>query len=413
MNILIDLRSLQSGNISGVEVFTENIVRAMINCGQNHEFFLWTNSKEDLLPNFPQLGSNYSSKEWRNIVIKNPDNNSKGLNFFTLHTKKSNKLFNLILSFLRYPKLDKFVLSELKKHHVMVSRNKFDAVFLPDLRPAPISRNTRKFIFFHDLSFVHFPEAFSRKSRIWHKIVRANKELYEAKRVFVPSNFTKEDVAYTLNLPQWRLQVIYEGVDKKFSPASDIDTFEIKKRYNLPGKFILSLCTLEARKNIKSLINAFDLFQTKYPDTGLCLVVAGKKNSENFADIDLPHPKNVIFTGFIPEEDKVALLSSAYVFAFPSIFEGFGLPVLEAMACGTPVMVSSFTSLPEIVSESAIMFDPTDIEDIALAIEKIYLDQDLRNDLAVEGLRWSKQFTWERAAMEILDTIEKDVQIND
>lgn len=389
MNILVDLRPLQSGKISGVEVFTENIVRTLIKLGNEHRFFLWTNSRTPLPKSFPHFAAP---------------------NAVRIHTEKSNRILNIALAFFRFPRLDRFVRREAIKQGMMTKKDRFDAVFLPDLRPAPVSHGVKKYQMVHDLSFIHFPETFSRKSRLWYRLLRFAKEIHTADKIFTPSVFTQEDLAKTLHVPRWRSIVVSEGVDAKFYPASPAEVFEVRKKYNLPEKFLLSLATLEPRKNIANLIKAFQLFVRRHPNEDLFLVIAGRKDETLFAKTSLAQEKRVIFSGFIDEDRKVALYSAAFAFIFPSFFEGFGLPPLEAMACGTPVLSSSFSSLPEVVEEAGLLFNPLKPEDICAKIETLYFDPALRQKLREKGLARARLFTWEKVARKILDTMKNEAK---
>jgi len=253
----------------------------------------------------------------------------------------------------------------------------------------------------HDLSFIHFKDTFSLKSRFWHKILRVKKEISESKRIFTPSEFTKNDIKNTLKINAKKIKIIYEGGGENFAKKSQKKIEKIRKKYNLPNKFLLSLSTLEKRKNLKTLIKAF----LKSSCKDLYLVLAGQKNNSIFAELNLPKNERVIFTGFIPEEDKNALYSASFAFIFPSLFEGFGLPLLEAMASGVPVLCSNTSSMPEVVGNSALLFNPLKKEDISVKIEKIYTDAELRKNLIQKGLNRAKEFSWESSAKKILECL--------
>jgi glycosyltransferase involved in cell wall biosynthesis len=337
-------------------------VRALIKYGKKHKFFLWTNSHKKL-PKMPKFNAKI------------------------IHTKIPNRLLNLSMSLFRYPKVEDLIDVDI------------DAVFLPDLRPCPTKH--KKYITIHDLSFIHFKDTFSLKSRFWHKILRVKKEISESKRIFTPSEFTKNDIKNTLKINAKKIKIIYEGGGENFAKKSQKKIEKIRKKYNLPNKFLLSLSTLEKRKNLKTLIKAF----LKSSCKDLYLVLAGQKNNSIFAELNLPKNERVIFTGFIPEEDKNALYSASFAFIFPSLFEGFGLPLLEAMASGVPVLCSNTSSMPEVVGNSALLFNPLKKEDISVKIEKIYTDAELRKNLIQKGLNRAKEFSWESSAKKILECL--------
>ncbi|MCK4525681.1 MAG: glycosyltransferase family 4 protein, partial [Candidatus Andersenbacteria bacterium] len=179
---------------------------------------------------------------------------------------------------------------------------------------------------------------------------------------------------------------------------------EIRKKYNLPKKYILYLGTLEPRKNIIGLIKAFEILNTKYK-----LVIAGSKGwlYEDIFKIvkNSPAKDNIIFTGFIDDKDKAALYGLADLFVYPSFYEGFGFPPLEAMAAGTPVITSNFSSLPEAVGDAAITVNPYNIDELTKAIEMVLFDEKLRDILIERGYKKVKNFSWEKCAKETLEFI--------
>lgn len=384
MNILIDLRPLQSGKISGVEVFTKNIVKNLIKADREINFFLWTNSHKPV-----------------NI----PDFSYK--NAFLIQTKIPNKILNLALGYLRHPHIDRIVKNQAVKQGLMHKKEHFDAVFLPDLRPAPVSHKTKKYLFLHDLSFIHFPESFSKKTRFWHKIIHYEKEIHEAKKIFTPSVFTQEDLTKTLGVPRWITRVAPEGVSEEFAPYPEAEQYNFLKKYNLPKKFILTLSTLEPRKNIGTLIEAFSMFCRKNPDEDLYLVIAGKKDEKLFAKHNLTQEKNVIFTGFIPENEKPLFFASCLFFAFPSLFEGFGLPILEAMRSQKSVICSNTSSLPGLISDPRCLFNPLNKEEVCDKIETVYFNEKFREIQAERNLKNSLEYTWQKTALKILNEIQQ------
>jgi glycosyltransferase involved in cell wall biosynthesis len=185
--------------------------------------------------------------------------------------------------------------------------------------------------------------------------------------------------------------------DRYHSNLSVKSMRHVRNIYNLPGEFILFVGTLEPRKNLSSLIKAFEALGSDQT-----LVIAGKlgwRYSEVMRLIaDSPKHKQIMYLGYIPEEHKPALIKLARVFAWPSLYEGFGLPVLEAMAVGTPVLTSSVTSLPEVVADSALMVNPYNVSEIARGLKALLNDQAVRENYIQKGLERSKNFTWQHTA---------------
>ena len=383
MKILIDLRAIQDGHFSGVEIFTRNVVKNLIKLNKKDKIFFWTNSYQKLSISF--------------IAFKKKLINKK--NVFFVHTKFPNKLLNLSLSLLRWPKIDQIVIRKVRQENKI---KKIDLCFLPDLRPAPVSKKVRKIIFVHDLSFIHLKKTFSYFSRIWHLVLRYKKEFSEAASLLTPSKFTKKDLHQTLNIPLKKISVCPEAVEEKFFKVNPKQLSFIKKKYNLPSKFILFIGTIQPRKNLSNLLLAFADFQKKFPYQDLHLVIAGKANKKIFAKVKLKKIKKVIFTGFIEEKDKPALIQACYIFAFPSFFEGFSLPVLEAMAAGKPIIASRLAPIEEFAKDCLLFFNPFSPKEICSTIEKIFFKMDLQKKLINNSLKRAKKFTWKKTTQKIL-----------
>lgn len=268
----------------------------------------------------------------------------------------------------------------------------------------------------HDLSYIHFPQLF-KKNDLYQLTNWSKYSIKGSKHIIVPSQSTKDDVVKNYHVQASKITATYEGYDKsrfKPQPKSKID--QIKKRYKIKGEYIIFVGTLQPRKNLERLIEAFSLLITRYqlPDTSLAIV--GKKGwlyDSIFQKVkDLQIEKKVIFTDFVPDVDLPALIAGAKVYANPSLWEGFGIPVIEAQACGVPVVVSNISSLPEIVRDSAILVDPESVESIAKGIEKVISGEktrsDLisRSDLVKKGFENIKRFSWESCAAETLKVLE-------
>ncbi len=250
----------------------------------------------------------------------------------------------------------------------------------------------------HDLVFVKYPETvdsliLGTQTRRLKKIVSSDTH------IIADSMSTKNDLVEIYNLSPLRIDVVYPGVSPQYLSQSKEEIDRVKTKYKLPEKYILSLGTQEPRKNIDRLAEAAK-------GQELPLVIVGK---HGWGVPDTPgvkgsHTPGVIALGFVPESDLPGLYSGASVFAFPSLYEGFGFPVLEAMACGTPVVTSSLSSLPEIAGEAAILVNPLDIDSIRLGITTALASH---ATLKVRGLKQASQFTWESTAKNILEVYEK------
>lgn len=254
-----------------------------------------------------------------------------------------------------------------------------------------------------DLTFLSHPQTHSRLNRLYLQWMMPT-FLRLAGSVISISNSTHRDMQARYAPDPSKCFVVYPGIDSRFQPVLDrVRLNAVQEAYGLPSRFFLYVGTLEPRKNIPNLLRAFArarLEQVK-------LVIAGKQGWMFQPIFDLVQKldlaQEVIFTGFVPDVDLPALYSLAEAFVFPSLYEGFGLPVLEAMACGTPVITSNVSSLPEVTGDAGLLINPLDEEQLAAAMRRLADDLDLQENLGQQGLARSAQFGWHRAAAETLD----------
>lgn len=277
-----------------------------------------------------------------------------------------------------------------------------DLLHSPDFIP-PFHRNYSSVITIHDLAFLLYPHFVTRESaRYYGQIDRA---VQSADHIIAVSESTKWDTIHLLGVPEDKITVIYEAANPVFRPIDDQEKLnQIRAKYGIWGDFILFVSTIEPRKNLPNLLRAFQQFLGGYDD-GLKLVVVGRHGwlfeevSAILEELDL---EEVIFTGKASAKDLLFLYNAGQGLVYPSLYEGFGLPPLEAMACGTPVVTSNVSSLPEVVGDAALMVDPEDISGLAKAIGRVLTDEALRKDLIERGFKQAKLFSWERTAKETL-----------
>jgi len=205
---------------------------------------------------------------------------------------------------------------------------------------------------------------------------------------------------------------VYSGWDERMQPVEDEATIEgVKARYHIRGEYVLYVGTLQPRKNLGRLLEAVALLRKEARrGEAPSLIIAGRKGwlyDPVFQQVErLGLEGEVVFPGYVPQEDLPALLSGARLFVFPSLYEGFGLPVLEAMACGTPVVCSNVSSLPEVAGDAALLVDPLDVEGMAEAMNRLLQDEGLRAELVERGYRQVRRFSWERCARATLAVLE-------
>ena len=263
----------------------------------------------------------------------------------------------------------------------------------------------------HDLSFLRVPEFFVPGFREYLEtaVLRAVKR---ARHILADSANTRRDLIELMAVEPERVSILYPGVESRFQPVNDAEALErVRVCYGLPERFILGLGTLQPRKNFNGLIDAFRCLlatggaESQIPDLHLVIVGGRGWMYQDILALAKGYglEERVHFPGFVADSDLPALYSLASVFAFPSWYEGFGLPVLESMACGTPVVTADNSSLPEVVGEAGLMVAAGDSAALAEAIGQLIIDQDLRARLVPAGRQHAKSFTWESAGKCLLN----------
>ena len=261
-----------------------------------------------------------------------------------------------------------------------------------------------------DLTFMRYPETLPPERLEW-LTKHLPRSLNSAKRIVAISRFTKEEIIKLLGISEKRLTVIHLGVNDACRPRENAELKEKLKVFDIePKKYILSVGTLEPRKNIQSLLKAYELLpgavQSNWP-----LVIAGMRGWKDHTITKgieaLTRRGNVKFLGFVPEKDLPFIYAGAGLFVFPSLYEGFGLPALEAMASGVPVVVSNRASLPEVVGDAGIYIDPENIESMVHAIKSLLEDPEKCKQMAKMGLLQAKQFTWEACAQKTFSVYQE------
>jgi glycosyltransferase involved in cell wall biosynthesis len=267
---------------------------------------------------------------------------------------------------------------------------------------------TRRIVTIHDAFAYVCPDTHNRLDN-WRYRWQLPIAGRRADAVITVSESSRRDLVRHLGLLPSRVRVVPEGVDPRFRPVMDVaERQAVLDRYRIGSRYLLYLGALNGRKNLSRLLAAFAIVRENHPD--VTLVVGGKRQwqttemDQTFRRLRLHDV--VHFTGYVDEFDLPALYSAATAFVFPSLYEGFGLPPLEAMACGTPVITSTVSSLPEVVGDAAVTVDPTDVAAIAAAIERVLVDEAFRAELRRRGTARAARFTWEGAARETLALYE-------
>jgi glycosyltransferase involved in cell wall biosynthesis len=359
MHIAIDAHSVGTG-LAGNETYAANLVEALAEVDRENLYTVYVTRPE---------GVERFAGRWPNVRARK-----------TLpHTP-----------LLRVP----FTLSaELRRRPVDLLHVQYTA---PPLAPCPVVATI------HDLSFEHLPETFKRRS--WMQLrLTVRRTARRAAQVVAPSEFTRRDLLETYGLDPARVTAIPLAASPRFRPADEEEIGRVRRLYRLGGEYVLAVGSIQPRKNLARLVRAYSLLRRERGRSNLPqLVLVGKRAwlyGETLRAIEEEAAGgSVILTGYVSEGDLPALYSGALCFAYPSYFEGFGLPPLEAMSCGAPVLTGNVTSLPEVVGDAGLTADPFDEGALARALARLIDDDALRAELRARGLQRALAFDWRDTA---------------
>jgi len=379
MRIGVDVRCFAQGKNTGVEEYAQNALTAIFETDHDNEYVLFFNA-------WHGQGVDFSwATKYKNVTLKK----------FTI----PNKLLNFSLWFFRYPKLDKLC-------------GGVDIFFMPNNNFCALSQDVKLFLTVHDLSFEHYKSSFSLKRRLWHFFVNPRLLARRANHIFAVSEATKADLRETYNITDEKVSVAPNGmtaVSGKFNRNS-IELLSVKEKYNLPYKFILYFGTIEPRKNIVNIIRSFDELRERNSNIDHTLVIAGArgwKGEKIFAAVaSAEHSEKIMVLTDIPEKEKEIFYTLSSVFVYPSFFEGFGFPPLEAIACSVPTITSHTTSLPEVVGGQAIMIDPMRPSEITQALSEAITDKKLHKIITQNTSEHTSKFQWNAFAKSFMRVID-------
>jgi len=281
-----------------------------------------------------------------------------------------------------------------------------DVLFVP-AHVVPLVHPRRTVVTIHDLGYLHFPETHPARDRRY--LDRATRwSAHAARRVIAVSHATRDDLMRLLHIPEAKIAVVPHGVDAAITRPSQDLAVAVLSRYGITRPYVLALGTVQPRKNLVRLVAAFGAMRAAgLPHT---LVIVGRSGwlANPIHEAVAVHglTEHVHFTGYVPDVDLPALYAGADVLAFVSLYEGFGLPALEAMAYGTPVVAANTSSLPEVVGGAGLLVDPTDVAAIAAALTRVVSDGALQARLVAAGQSRAVAYTWERCARETLAVLE-------
>lgn len=386
MKVAIDIRHLCSPNPSGIGRYTIEVIQELAKQAQDIRFLLFASGSANALSYLP----NFSAP-----------------NIFLTRKKTPNRLLSVYLHWPNGPSLEDFLPEQP------------DIWWFPNIN---ICKTKLPYVLtVHDLSFLLYPEFFTRKDLAWYKAAKTHQLIKNAKTLLAVSNNTKKDIEHLFDISGEYIFVTPLGVAKRFNTHIEPSDKNFLLLHKISFPYFLSLCSLEPRKNIESIIEAYEIwmsssqnltFRTFSRKEGTnmehChLVIAGAygwKSKHIFSMIEKsPYKKCIHLLNYIPEKHKPALYRQAKAFIFPSFYEGFGLPVAEALACGTKVIASFTGSVPEIASDQALYVDPYNVSDIAQAMHSVEHIQKPKSDFA-------KQFSWSKTAKLTLDQFHRTIK---
>lgn len=369
MRIAIDAHSVGT-KLAGNETYAVNLIEALAEIDQTNSYTLYVTKREAV--------ARFAGR-WPNFSV--------------VRTLPHSPL-------VRIP----FTLSAaLRRNPVDVLHVQFTS---PPLAPCPVV------VSIHDLSFEHLPDTFKRRSRMQLRLT-VRRSAQRAARVLVLSESVRDDIIKTYKLPANRITTIPLAAPAHFRPVTnEKDLQRVRHNYGINGDYILSVGSIQPRKNLRRLVHAYSLLQESRPRVKLpTLVLVGKKAwlyGDTLRAIEQSGVGDqVLLTGYVAESDLPALYSGALGFVYPSYFEGFGLPPLEAMQCGTPVVVGDRTSLPEVVGDAGLLVNPFDVSEISAALARLIDNPDLRDKLRVKGLQRAAKFSWRDTARRTLTVYEQ------
>jgi len=383
MRIFIDIRSLDAHFASGVPGYVKLLVENMLAEAPEERYIFFANSFRRNLEK-TDLPQKYKGT-WLNFGIPN-------------------RLFDSVNHFLKLPKIDKLVPA--------------DVFFSPHFNILSFQNPNKHVLTVHDISFLHYPDFFSRRKQIWHWQQKWREQMENAGRIIANSDFTAQDLSETLKLDPKKITRIYPGVDDFYRqlPKNDVRLSRFRNERGLNRPFILSVGTLEPRKNVSALIRAFNYLKQSPGLKDLGLVIAGPrgwlydkilKKTESS-----PYRDRIRIWGRATPEEILFLYNLASVFVYPSFFEGFGFPPLEAQNCGLPVVASNRSSLPEVLGNSALLADPWRISELALAIESVLRDHKMSEMLKARGFENARKFDWKKSAREVIALLKLQAHNN-
>lgn len=361
MRIAIDARMIRPGSMHGIARYVYQLLNGLKTIGHRHSFFILINK-----------GSPLEQIEWPNYI--------------QLLTIKSHWI-----SFW-----------EQREIPQVLSKIQADLYHAPSF-VAPLLVPCKMIMTIHDLNHMVLPQFYTLFHQFYYQVI-VRSSIQRSEYILTVSNFSRMEIVRTLGLPPEKIFVTYNGVSSRYKPVEDRNYLQyVREIYGLPERFILCVSNNKPHKNVHQLVRAYC-----YSDLNIPLVLACPVDRSLITIAENYGKKHLLyFSKFVDERHLPAFYSMTELFVYPSTYEGFGLPPLEALSCGTPVVVAKSSSLPEVVGRNAIFANPYDFKAIAEALELGIKDRELRERLCFEGLEHAKSFSWEKMTLQTLGVYER------
>lgn len=364
MHIGFDAHSIGTG-LGGNETYASNLIEALAEVDTQNRYTVYVTRQEAV--------ERYAHR-WSNVTVRK--------------TLPHTPLVRIPLT----------LAAELRRRPIDILHVQYTA---PPLAPCDTV------VMIHDLSFEHIPETFKRRS--WMQLrLTVRRTARSASHVLTDSEYSRQDILRTYRLPPERVTTTPLAASSRFKPVNDRGVLD---KYGISGDYILAVGSIQPRKNIARLIRGYTRMLSQHNENAPRLVIVGKRawlfeDTIRAAAVSSANDK-ILFTGYVPESELAALYTGAVCFAYPSYFEGFGIPLLEAMRCGTPTMTSDRTCFPEVVGDASLIIDPFDEESIATGLWRMISDAALREQLRSRGFVQSSLFDWRDTARRTLGVYEQ------
>ncbi len=303
-----------------------------------------------------------------------------------------------------------FIWFELSVRYIL-KKIKADIFLSPD-GYLSLGTKTPTLTVFHDLNFEHYPADLPAFERFYYRTF-FRKYARKATRIATVSEFSKHDIISQYGIDPDKIDVVYNGANEMYAPVDEATRIDTLNKFSGGNPFFFFVGALHPRKNLVNLFRAFDLFKASdEKQTKLLIAGARKWWTGEIAGVydNMKHRDDVVFAGRLETKDMLNVMAAALALTYVSYFEGFGIPIVEAFRCGTPVITSNITSMPEIAGDAALLVNPFDPEDIADAMSKLSSDKDLREKLIQAGSERAKVFTWDKSAIRLWEAVEKVVK---